>query len=1644
MPSDLKILQTNSFNNGMNSDIADELMPNDSYRFAQNIHVLSTGDGESGIVTNPKGTLRIYHTLPEGRNICIGRREDTERNKFYWFNWNSNGFHGIYMYDALLKSVTPVLINLTDTADVDILEFTERGLILHIDVVLSPKGDSLLYFAQGDFKAKKINVQKALDKSSTGYGSVILPEYINAYKLESIFPPSLAFFTDTTRESNYLYTYLFKASVRHIYDDGELNNWSEFSVVPLPLNEGFGGNTTVSNVNNGLRITVETGSSIVTQIEIAISISSEPFVSIIVLDKKRLGIANDTTYDYLFYNDNASYSGLDQLTVYRAYSFLPFKPATQSFTKNSMIYGKGLEGFEPVDVDISSDVIYSDLFIDDSVEDELNDPSFIAQLLDHDFTREGKGRRRNGLVKITVGNDVKAGNPFELFGRNGQSDNLSFSYTATNADSALTVADNFKQQLVATGRIRSTSQDLPDTDIWTNSIDGLGNVSFQFIWYGLFNQNVTNWEGRVTPVSTATLKNGGQSILTHKSGGTVKYGIIYYDEDTRRSNTFTEDSAVVRTKFVTQTEGFKKVVHQLTIKSLPPIWAKYYEIVRTQDLTYGNDYVQILIQKAIESQSTTTVDYVDLVIGSLYTYQAMYPNTVVTYEFEKNDRVRLIKKEDGDTFYPFLETIVIDFKPVGTTETINEDVTTNNTSTVTIGGVTTSDNIGRYIVIDNIEREIIAVPSGTTYTLDRPYGTAEKYPSFQIVDKRGILRVRKPINVTIEDNSVVEVYKPTQNVESAQKNFYLFGQKYAISDWGTEDRAHTGNIQNQSPSNPVTTPAVIDIAKGTSYVRNRELPTNNQILGTQVVIDLVEDKGYSDFYVSDMNDNGKIAPEDDGAGQIRFGSRLRYSNNYIEGTRINGLNDFDNTDREDYNDPFGDIMRTVYREGLLYVFKFLKNCYTPILANVIVDEQGQEILGTSDKVLNKLQYFAWEGGCGNNPESYASDQTWQYILSPNSGVDCKIGGNGVLPISEQFGLDTDIKRFINNATNNSAFVFGGFDRLYGERILAFERFNRYLYNAGFSDARFQTYLPDLPEGTLYEITTQPVNGEVAVDGDGNFVYTPDTDFVGSDPFFYRWKIPGGDWTSPKKECITVTPLIIPLVPNIFYNDALSENFTKDDCAPGYHGSIVPYEVPEFRYSSPISQEDADLQAQNEATSLGQQYANQNGTCALNPPNPFSFTDLTGLEPSTPTTSNSQTITGAYSSYPISVSAGEYRINGGDWTSDNGVVPNGGIVEIRRTTSSSYNTAVSTTVNIGGVTDSWSITTRTANNIVVNWTVDYGIDPTTQNGLIFFKSGSEVARMNEGTGTLTTGTFKEGDVFRVNQVAYAAFRWAPTSNANLKVDRNGAEVFNGNVTDQTPVDLQNYGDIVIPNGTTVIDVFGTGSSDAVGYITETLQVNNYLATDEFEITLTDNVEVDLGLNELETPNGTSYYPFNVKGTSGDLTVYLVNNKATAIDYSIAGEGGYVVSGTIPGLGNVTHSDVPKGGVVVEASDSTGGAVCGVPVPYSGGQTYPTIQVITLGTGLGTVTLNFDAVSVPDKFIVMFDGVEVINTGYRGNTAHQAALDAALAVYGAPPETITSPGSGTANFSKGTATTTATVYVYAPMAGTAWTVTLDCPV
>jgi hypothetical protein len=99
----------------------------------------------------------------------------------------------------------------------------------------------------------------------------------------------------------------------------------------------------------------------------------------------------------------------------------------------------------------------------------------------------------------------------------------------------------------------------------------------------------------------------------------------------------------------------------------------------------------------------------------------------------------------------------------------------------------------------------------------------------------------------------------------------------------------------------------------------------------------------------------------------------------------------------------------------------------------------------------------------------------------------------------------------------------------------------------------------------------------------------------------------------------------------------------------------------------------------------------------NIPNAFTFTDQTNVPVSTTRTSNTITVSGmdAGASATVTVTGGTYSKNSGGYTSASGTAQNNDTFSVRHTSSSSNSTAVNTTLDINGVSDTFTSTTEAA-------------------------------------------------------------------------------------------------------------------------------------------------------------------------------------------------------------------------------------------------------------------------------------------------------------------------------------------------------------
>ena len=107
------------------------------------------------------------------------------------------------------------------------------------------------------------------------------------------------------------------------------------------------------------------------------------------------------------------------------------------------------------------------------------------------------------------------------------------------------------------------------------------------------------------------------------------------------------------------------------------------------------------------------------------------------------------------------------------------------------------------------------------------------------------------------------------------------------------------------------------------------------------------------------------------------------------------------------------------------------------------------------------------------------------------------------------------------------------------------------------------------------------------------------------------------------------------------------------------------------------------------------------------PDAFSFPAKNNVAISTLTESAAIQVTGIDSAAAISVTGGEYSIDGGTtYTSAAGTVKNSARVKVRHTSSASFATATTTTLTIGGVGADFTTTTITTPPVTVSGTVTY--------------------------------------------------------------------------------------------------------------------------------------------------------------------------------------------------------------------------------------------------------------------------------------------------------------------------------------------------
>ena len=372
------------------------------------------------------------------------------------------------------------------------------------------------------------------------------------------------------------------------------------------------------------------------------------------------------------------------------------------------------------------------------------------------------------------------------------------------------------------------------------------------------------------------------------------------------------------------------------IYHVPPVWAYSYQYLFTKDTT---KYLEIVTT----STNSDEADFIYFEVTGLKINGEKLPttSTVVSYSFQDGDRVRVIRIPGIIGAYPdTYDTAILGY--------LNDPV---------INGITQTG------------KDFIKVKKDTQFS-NAHFATS--FISLQI-----------------------EIYRPEQTISTdVNKTYYECGIQYPILNPGTSTRVHAGQVTNQSTD--YVTPAEFDIRKGDSYFRRR----NFYISSTGISTFSVQDRNIVDSYVSAVSSiDGRPNLIDINARQAFYGATIRHGQAYQPNTNINGLNRFYPEDFIDVDYSYGDIERLRTRDRFLRCFQQLKIGSLPLFSKIGKSPNGDEVVITTDRLLNPIQYYVGDWGIGTAPESLASFNFADYFCDNIKGAILRVSNNGVEPLS---------------------------------------------------------------------------------------------------------------------------------------------------------------------------------------------------------------------------------------------------------------------------------------------------------------------------------------------------------------------------------------------------------------------------------------------------------------------------------------------------------------------------------------------------------------------------------------------------------------------------------------------------------------------
>lgn len=957
-------------NGKLNLDVSSYALPKGDYIDAMNISRNAMSGSNDLVISNINGNEAVSYTLPAGVCKRIGSYADVVRNRVYIFIWNSEGHNLWLYYDGGLNTITKILEDLTDTGGIAVLNFNPSKKINHIDVINRDDDGDLVFWTDGNTTPKCANVTRILNGTYT----TVKSSFIETAKKPFLTSPVCAYGSDLTRGSNSLRRKLFQFSARPVYDDFQKSTLSTYSKIPLPVGYYGSDNDTETTANNFITVVIETGDEDVAKLEIYMRFNDgnvwSDFLQVASIDKAQIGIADNSTYSFLFYNDGV-YPPIAIDDAVRLFDYVPPLADAQSLANGVYpVYSSITDGYNPypqgqLDVTITAANVTN-------VPPDTNPPTLV-------YTSNGT------TWTFTVGGVIPTGTVFKILANVPGTGVVVFAdYTSIAGNTAANVATGLYAYITAH---------------YPTYTDGIAAPIF-YVLPPVPGYYVVGIQVDVIPA--------GSSISTEKTwlwGCNYIKGIVYFDEQGRDMPGVTNFISVTNTDndFSVTTPEFSLVgtdvqtpVITATINHIPPEGAVRYCWVRRRQ-TYGT----FLFYETCDFQEEDGYYY--LCLGNIAGY-----------------------KEDNSQF-------------VYGSIPISEDSRIKVIAGVTAGAYNGDIWSQDYQVLGIVTR---LMTGGISPANDQPF-IKIKIPS----------SVPSPVYTV---NMLVMIYTPMKNPITETDSVYNeWGEDYGIYEIAGV-KYHRGKDQDQTAS----VPATFVWAEGDVYFHTRTMYNTKDFDDDPAHINTLNimDAGFSDFFTSSVNDNGRPQIVDVNAKRQYNPVLIRHGGAFEAGTNINETNRFDFINFIEADRNKGAIRLTFIDKKIMRLFQQFDVGNMPIFTQIIKDTAGNPLQADSDNLLNTIQYpYIGKFGIGDTPESFAYGKGAMYFADSNKGVVCRLAADGITSISILYqcgnffvtnlagygkGLDNGIGTPGQPYTGNPT-AYGVFDSYLNKYIIALEEISRY-------------------------------------------------------------------------------------------------------------------------------------------------------------------------------------------------------------------------------------------------------------------------------------------------------------------------------------------------------------------------------------------------------------------------------------------------------------------------------------------------------------------------------------------------------------------------------------------------------------------------